>query len=204
MIGMLAEGAQASILVHSGRMFDLLDPKPEDVDINDIAWALSHIARFTGHTTEFYSVAEHSVIVAADVRHRLLYTQGVSPQERYHDSLWALLHDAPEAYIGDISRPLKLALGQPIREIEQRIMAAIAEAFDLEPAPYYPDVLRNADNVLLATERRDVTSWDGHTEWAGLPDPLGEMPIRCLEPHRARAQFLQVYRRSQELWIHNK
>ncbi len=77
------------IQVRSGRKFHPLDPRPEDVDINDIAHALSNLCRFTGHCTDFYSVAQHSVIAS----------QIVPPAS----ALAALLHDASEAYMGDIS-----------------------------------------------------------------------------------------------------
>lgn len=87
----------AAILTHSGRMVDLLDVKPEDIHFDDIAHSLAQTCRFVGHTKRHYSVAEHSINVA-----RLL------PEPI---KIYGLLHDAHEAYIGDISTPLKRTLG---------------------------------------------------------------------------------------------
>jgi len=85
----------ATIGLFSGGTFDILNPRAEDVRIEDIAHALSQQCRFTGHTKTFYSVAQHSVLASTLV---------AAP-----DELWALLHDASEAYMGDMNRPLKHA-----------------------------------------------------------------------------------------------
>jgi len=82
------------IQTYTGKRFWPLDPRPEDVDILDIAHSLSLLCRFTGHTSSFYSVSQHSILVAQEVPKRL--------------RLWALFHDAAEAYIGDIARPTNL------------------------------------------------------------------------------------------------
>jgi len=80
----------------SGKLVDLLNPQPNDIDFRDIGHALSHLCRFTGHTKYFYSVAQHSLMMAEIVSH---------PARNY-----ALLHDAKEAFIQDLSTPLKHAL----------------------------------------------------------------------------------------------
>src|SRR5208282_6622849 len=99
---------RAWIRTFSGGRFYVLEPRVEDVRIEDIAHALSMQCRFTGHVREFYSVAEHSV--------------WVSRYSHREDALWGLLHDASESYIGDMSTPLKL---QPemsrFRTTEKRI-----------------------------------------------------------------------------------
>jgi hypothetical protein len=77
----------------TGRAFYPLDPRPEDIDPVDIAHALSLICRYGGHSSRFYSVAEHCVLMS----------HAVAPEH----ALWALLHDATEAYLGDMIRPLK-------------------------------------------------------------------------------------------------
>ena len=84
------------IQTYNGKLFSLIDPQPEDVHIADIIESLSKQCRFVGHCKYFYSVAQHSVIVS----------NIVNEEER----LAALMHDAVEAYIGDISKPLKLTL----------------------------------------------------------------------------------------------
>jgi len=86
----------STMLTTGGRTVDLLNITPEDIDLADISWALAHICRFSGHVRRHYSVAEHSINVA-----RLL------PEPI---KIYGLLHDAHEAYIGDISTPMKLAL----------------------------------------------------------------------------------------------
>lgn len=129
-----------------GRAFYPLDPRPEDVAIRDIAHALSFVCRFGGHCTEFYSVAEHSVRVADAVR-----AAGGSAQETFH----ALMHDAAEAYVGDMVWPLKQAHALVgYKGIERLIENAIAQRFGLELA--MPAIVKRFDLVLLSTEKRDL------------------------------------------------
>lgn len=127
------------ILTHSGINFNLLNPDLDLIDIEDIAHALAHLCRFTGHSKHFYSVAHHSILVSSLV-----------PAEH---RLEALLHDAAEAYIGDVSSPLKAQL-PGYREIEHRIEAAIRQRFGL-PAELSPYV-KAADLQMLAAEKAQV------------------------------------------------
>jgi uncharacterized protein len=119
----------------TGRRFDPLDPTPDSIELEDIAHALSNICRWGGHTSEFYSVAQHSVLVSI-----------VCPPEL---AAWGLMHDAAEAYFGDIPRPLKLLLPD-YAELEHRTMRVIAEKFGL-PWPE-PPALKQYDNEVLARE----------------------------------------------------
>jgi len=80
----------------SGRRVHLLNPSPDEIAIEDIAHALSHACRFAGHVPSYYSVAQHSVLVSELLDERT--------------ALWGLLHDASEAYLHDLTRPLKRAL----------------------------------------------------------------------------------------------
>lgn len=126
---------------YSGRLVDLSKFSHEDVRIFDISHALSLINRFTGHSVSPYSVAQHSVHVS-----RLV------PDEC---ALWALLHDASEAYLGDVSTPLKMLL-PCYRELEERVQKAIARAFGLAwPAP--PEV-KEADLSALLSEKEELFS----------------------------------------------
>src|SRR4051794_35682278 len=111
----------------SGRRVNPLDAAPEDIDPGDIARALSNLCRFGGHSKAFYSVAQHSVIVCD-----LLEQRGATPDEL----MAALLHDAAEAYLGDLPHPLKhrSELGQQFRVAEKRLEAGIAERFALPEA----------------------------------------------------------------------
>ena len=126
------------ILTYSGIEFWPLDPRPEDVRIEDIAHALSMQCRFAGHCDRFYSVAEHSIRVADLV-----------PRE---DKLWALLHDASEAYLVDLPRPIKRhsEIGKHYRIAEDVVMEVIARKFGLPPEPMS---IQRADKAMLCVER---------------------------------------------------
>lgn len=125
------------IVTNSGIEFDLAEPTPGMIDLPDIAHALSRIRRFNGHTGVNCSVALHSVILSYAV---------TAPHARH-----ALLHDAHEAYIGDISSPLKALLGRAVKDIERRIDAAISErvGIDLSPCSF----VKNADLSHLKYEK---------------------------------------------------
>lgn len=123
------------ILLRSGRYLDLTAPDPALVNVSDVAHALARLCRFTGHATRFYSVAEHCV--------RASYL--VPPE----DALVTLLHDATEAYLGDVSSPLKGLLPE-YRVLEERMHRAIAEAFGLPET--LPASVKAADLRMLAAE----------------------------------------------------
>lgn len=112
--------------------------EPDVICIEDIAHALSHICRFTGHVAQFYSVASHSLLVASLV-----------PDEY---KLQALLHDATEAYVGDVSSPLKALLGYSYRRLEQFARVNIADYFAIDAV--IPDVVKLADRHALYLEAK--------------------------------------------------
>ena len=138
----------------SGMPFYPLDPRPDEIDINDIAHALSNICRFGGHCKSFYSVAAHSLLVSTLV-----------PQEL---KLTALLHDATEAYIGDMISPLKHVVPD-FKSIERSVWLAIAARFGLPS--YLPSAIHDADIMALAIERRDVVGPSDVVSWGRLPEP---------------------------------
>jgi uncharacterized protein len=165
---------------HTGRCVDLLDPRTSEISIFDISRSLSQLCRFLGHTTRFYSVAQHSVHVSQLV-----------PKE---DALWGLLHDASEAYTGDLPRPFKGLLEMvQYRLAEGRLMAAICDRYNLRPE--MPRSVAVADRAMLATEFRDVTSVDD-TRWiideCGVP-PLLNLTIEPWLPKVAEARFLDRF-----------
>lgn len=134
------------ICTQSGVAFYPLDPRAEDVRLDDIAHALSNKCRFTGHTRTFYSVAEHSVR-GVWLGRRLRYPESVLRA--------FLLHDGSEAYLPDVARPIKAAL-TGFMEIEARVQAAVYEAFGIEVSAEDVALVHKLDNIMLATERRDL------------------------------------------------
>lgn len=168
------------IQTYRGRQFFPLRPRVEDLDIEDIAHALSLQCRFNGHCRVFYCVAEHSVHVC-----RLLQAQG-------HDAmaLWGLLHDAAEAYLSDLPRPLKLMMPQ-FGQTEDALLRVIVEHFELSWP--MPEAVRRADDVLLATEARDVMApppapWVFTEGLEALPDRI--VPVGA---EQAESDFLACY-----------
>jgi len=139
------------MLTASGKHFDLLDPKPEQVDHRDIFAAISKLCRFTGHCNESYTVGQHSLLVMSLV-----------PSEFRFE---ALMHDAAEAYTGDIGTPMKIALGPAFREIEHRIETVVREKYGL-PVKLSPEV-KHADVVALGLEKRWLMPED-HEPWPVL------------------------------------
>lgn len=137
---------------YTGKAFFPLDPSPEDLDIHDIAFGLARCCRFAGQVQRFYSVAEHSVHVSFEC----------SPRH----ALEGLMHDAAEAYVGDITRPVKLALRQidsgrigatgrsSYDDLEDAICRAIAKRWRLTYP--WPDDVKHADEAVLMAERRDL------------------------------------------------
>lgn len=164
------------ILLRSGHPFDLASPTPDMIRPVDIAYALARICRFNGHTRDHYSVAQHSLHVA----------ELVPPEHR----LVALLHDAAEAYIGDLSSPLKAML-PAYRAIEARIWSVICQRFGIPEE--MPECVKQADLIMLATERRDVMP---HflTEWDSLKgiEPRAEKIIP-MDAQTARTEWLRRY-----------
>lgn len=167
---------QPFITTYSGTPFYLLEPESSEIDIRDIAHALSQLCRFTGHSRQLYTVAQHCLMVSEIV-----------PSEF---ALEGLLHDATEAYVGDVSTPLKGVIGAAYTDIEKRVHAAIAARFKLvHPLP--PEV-KDADLVAFATEARDFMMPGG--SWGiKTPDPLPNV-TEAMSPTVVRAAFLDRFK----------
>ena len=165
------------ILTVSGNYFNLINPTDNVVCVTDIAHALANVCRFAGHVSEFYSVAQHSVLAS----------HLVAPQF----ALAALFHDATEAYIGDVTRPLK-ALLPDYRAIEARLQADIFSKLGLPSE--IPAEVKHADLIMLATEVRDLMP-DHDDEWA-LIATVDQLPetITPWSPYIAATFFLERYR----------
>jgi len=166
------------IETYSGRRFWPLDPRAEDVDVVDIAHALSLVCRFGGHPQQFYSVAQHCVIVSDCFDDVKMETHG-------------LLHDAAEAYFSDIVRPVKRLI-QGIDVIEQRIIEAIYGMAGIDP-PTDEEYARikEIDTRLLMAERRDLMR-DSGNDWGVRLEPLG-FKITPWSWEKAKITYLDKY-----------
>ena len=153
------------VLTHTGQRVELLNPHPATIRLTDIAVSLSRQARFNGHTVHVpWSVAEHSMLVAEAVVKQSAFLVGP-----------ALLHDAAEAYIGDLVHPLKSvpSVRRAIKPIEEGLNRAIEQAFGLLTGELSLEGVKKADLVALATEARDLMPHDPRP-WPALKgvDPL--------------------------------
>jgi hypothetical protein len=173
------------IMTASGIPFWPLEPRVEDVRITDIAHHLAHICRFTGAVRRFYSVAQHSVLVS-----RVLDDLATSSPDA---ALYGLLHDASEAYLMDLPRPLKL---EPVlaayRLAEKRLQAVIYRAFGLDIVDE-PFDLKYVDRRMLRTEQRDLMPPAALDENRDDVDPFGFSVVDAWTPSRARDEFLQRF-----------
>jgi hypothetical protein len=166
----------------SGRWVNPFDPDPEQFDSGDIARALANQCRFGGHCRVFYSVAQHSVIVS-----HLVEERGGDSDEAFA----ALMHDATEAYLGDMPHPLKhrSPLGAAFKQAEDHLERALRDRFGIKP-----DVpaIKAADRALLATERRAFSAETWH--WPELQgvEPLA-LELRAWSPDEAAEAFTRRY-----------
>lgn len=175
----------ASIETYSGKWFDILEPIPGMIDIKSIAHSLSNICRYTGHVRHFYSVAQHSWIGSVII------------PEPY--KLEFLLHDASEAYIGDMSRPLKhcTEAGRAYREVEANISAVIRQVFNLPSVQ--SDIIHEYDNMMLYAEKSQLM---GNLEWTKASREACECPdnkaadilIQEFMPQEAELKFLARFK----------
>ncbi len=165
------------IITYTGKVFRPLDPVADDLDIIDIAHALGNICRFTGHSRSFYSVAQHSVVVSRHV-----------PEEL---ALQGLLHDAAEAYLTDISSPVKSILDN-YKTYESQLERIILRKYCGVSA--YDPAIKVADRRALVTEARDLMP---RPELFTEPDSKRVEPFKEVinpwNPTRARNLFLERF-----------
>lgn len=173
-----APAVDMRILVGDGGMFDLMRPSPDDVSLAVIARALSQLCRYGGHTSRFYSVAEHSLVLATWFAGR-----GETLLARY-----ALMHDAAEAYVGDLVRPLKRAL--PYHEtVERGVRRVIFRRLGLHMSGDIPAAVQDADTRII---RDEIAALIPAATWSG-PDvePLG-VQLLDLAPDVAFTSFMNA------------
>lgn len=170
------------IQLHSGKPFFPLDPRPEEIDIDDIAWSLAHQCRYNGHTNRFYSVAEHCVHISFAV-----------PLEQ---ALWGLLHDASEAYLSDLPRPLKPFIPD-YKVCEDRLMRCVAELFSL-PWPE-PAIVKELDTRILHNERAALMT-PSALEWNIPGGSVPGIEIHGWQPKEAYTHFIGRYTELTTSW----
>lgn len=159
---------------YSGLAFDLENIDQRKIKIIDIAHSLSLQCRYNGHCKTFYSVAEHCY--------------RMSIWDLPGDPLARLMHDAAEAYIGDIVRPMKEMLGDDIKIIEGQIQRAINDKYRIT---YSTIEIKKADEIMLATEKRDLMA-PCEKEWYKLPKPYSK-EINPLDSKYAENLFLKQF-----------
>lgn len=174
---------------HSGERPFPFAVKPEEIYIEDIAHALSNICRFGGHTSKFYSVAQHSLAASLAA-----YAQGFNASTQ----LACLLHDAAEAYLGDVIRPIKR---HPSMETfcaaERVVMRAVWERFGLAPDRPMLDTISELDEELIAVEARILCNADSSwklnlSDWS--PETAAAFhTVSTHTPAEAKSAFLFVY-----------
>lgn len=170
-----------TIRLRSGRYFDFLDPQPDQFTFSDITGALSKICRFGGQCPRFYSVAEHCWHCAG-----VAETDGLSPVTQ----IACLLHDATEAFCGDVVKPLKIMLPD-YAQIEARVQTAIANKFSVD-FEAESGAVREIDWAMLIAERRglfspDTVKWHGEDEVRRL-----SVPFFCWQPNYAESAFCNL------------
>jgi 5'-deoxynucleotidase YfbR-like HD superfamily hydrolase len=166
------------IQTFTGRQFFPLQPRVNDIDIRDIAHALSNLCRYGGHSECFYSVAQHSLLVS----------QVLQP---YGLAFYGLLHDASEAYLIDVPRPIKHSIGmEAYRSAERRLQSMIYERFGLLSDE--PEMVKTADNQLLRTEQRDLMK-PAPAAWQDVRVGALDFTIEPLLPRVAEKAFLSRF-----------
>jgi uncharacterized protein len=164
-----------TILLQSGKYFDLLNPEKSEFTIEDIAHGLSNTCRFAGQCRKFYSVAEHCVLASYFV------------EPGYE--LDALLHDASEAFVGDVTRPLKELLPD-YKNIEGEVSRAIIRRYEVWRTESQP--VKTIDLILLATEQQQLML--NNDSWECIVDtPPLQIGIECWDPGYAKMRFLERY-----------
>lgn len=159
------------IVTYTGRKFYALDPQPEDISILDIAHGLAMTCRYAGQIGKFYSVAEHSVLVATNC-----------PVD---DRLAGLLHDAAEAYIGDVPSPFKSDISN-YRSIENKILKVIFDKYNVKSLS---SSIKHVDEYALHTEAAILIP---ECPWLD-PKKVRPYKLACLSPNQAEELFLNVF-----------
>lgn len=168
--------SNGAIQTYSGKLISIFDPDPSNIIITDIAHSLSNLCRFGGHTRKFYSVAEHSIHCSRTCDSAL--------------ALCALLHDASEAYMVDIPRPIKIQPEFSIyRQLEENLSRAIADRFNFDFDLF--EIIKPVDSFMCYVEAYNLMPQDGEFQWPDCPDK--ELQLNYWSPSVAKLEFLRRY-----------
>lgn len=164
----------------SGIKFDILNPTIDMIDINDIAHSLAMQCRWLGHCKYFFSVAEHAYHVSHLVSGEL--------------ALHGLLHDAAEAYVGDIITPYKTLLGNA-KQYEHKILHLIFKSFGVKNTLEDKEIVKYYDAQMISTEARVLDPYASDHEWLKNFPPPADISLECWVPSTAKAIFLDRFYR---------
>lgn len=189
----------------TGRKFYVFDPRIDDIDLEDIAHSLANTCRFNGHTRMFYSVAQHSIHVC-NIFGKLV--EGTEFEENYRAYLCALLHDATEAYVGDLIRPIKRSLPD-YKVAERNIWTCVLKKYGLwetwhlqgtkDRMLFVSNLVKEADNIMLVTEKRDLLVKTGpagdRLQWYLEEEvkPDEELKVMPRAPGVTKSIFLKLF-----------
>lgn len=186
----MEENDLAYIRTYSGGYFYPAHPELLVPRINDIAHALSRVCRYNGHLWDFYSVAQHSLLVEAySTKAMLKENPNIEKRSLKKFSMQALLHDASEAYLPDMPSPVKQFLPD-FKVLEKKVMTQIFRCFDV-PENIHA-IIKEVDRDIRILEMRYMQDWKEGKEVADL-DSVGVGMIHALLPHEAKDRFLARY-----------
>lgn len=176
--------ASRMITTFSGRLMDPCNSVPSDFCSVDIAHALANKCRYGGHCRFFYSVAQHSVLCAQVAQRAGL------------DARWALMHDAAEAYLCDVPRPVKRQLAG-FDNLETRLLQSIAAWLDLSNPDPLPGYVRLIDDQMLAAEWDVLMPPSVIAQFPPIPEssPLNDLIIAPWSPEKSKVEFLTLFKR---------
>lgn len=163
------------IQTYGGGVFDYTKPEEAKLTFESLVHPLSHIPRFLGHTSRFYSVAQHSIHVSSII-------------EDPHDALCGLFHDAHEAFIGDMPRPLQVAFPEA-RKVEAKIRTAIRKSLGLPEI--MSDAVEDADEILLVNEAHQLLGAQPVDNWTKQYDVKAFYSIPEWSIEEVRTRFRQ-------------
>lgn len=162
------------IQTFTGKSFDVMNPSSDDICIEDIAHALSNTARFGGHLNEFFSVAQHCLIV--------------EEQCKDEEKLWGLLHDSSEAYLSDVVTPLKKSeIFKGYKIVEKQLEKVIFEKFGL-----YGDIPKSVDIIDKSSFYIEIANFYSHWPKDKL-DQLPSYPVKAMTSAEAEVAFLKRF-----------